>query len=117
VHGSIYAPNGEFVRSVGVGRPIDTRSALAFDDEQQHAALLAPYAYTLVLSDSSWWNEAMVDLVPIQADATPTPIFDLRLLDDTHWLVASATGGIGVVDDKTAALSKTWIVPRCEAPP
>jgi hypothetical protein len=69
----------------------------------------------LVLADALGEEQFVIDLVPIQAQATSTPRFELAPLDEHDWLVASATGGVGVVDHATATLAKTWIIPRCEA--
>jgi hypothetical protein len=100
--------------ALGDGRPLDTTGAFGVTGARVPAVLF-PRLYTLVLTDSLVEHQAMVDLVPIQAESTPDPKFAATELPDGNWLVASATGGVGIVDHTTTTLTHTWIIPRCEA--
>jgi hypothetical protein len=113
--GVVYDSRGRSLFQVGQGRALDTHEATSIRYDKK-LAIVAPRAYALVLFDSPS-QQSVIDLVPIQAEATPTPRFDVAPVGDGDWVVASATGGVGVVDRRTTALAKTWIIPRCEASP
>jgi hypothetical protein len=112
-NGVLYNTNGRSRLQVGLGRALDTHDATSAHQDKT-LAILAPRAYALVLADSPT-RQSVIDLVPIQADATPAPRFDVAPLGVGDWAVASATGGVGVIDHRTSSLEKTWIIPRCEA--
>jgi hypothetical protein len=111
--GVVYDFKGRSLFQVGLGRAIDTHDATLVRGGST-LAIIAPHAYALVLVESST-RQQVVDLVPIQAEATPSPHFEAASLDDRDWVVASATGGVGIYDHHTATLTKTWLLPRCEA--
>jgi hypothetical protein len=114
VLGSLYDEHGTPIAIVGGAHPIDTVGAFAVVTPRSKA-IVAPRAYALVLLLAN--EQIVVDLVPIQAESTPSPQFAAVSLDSTDWLVASTTGGVGIVDGTRGALAKTWIIPRCAADP
>jgi hypothetical protein len=113
--GLLYGVGGRLVERIGLDRPIDTHGATSSSGAKA-LAVVAPRAYALVLVESPT-HQSVIDLVPIQAESTPDPRFDVAPLGEDDWVVASSTGGVGVVDYRTTSLAKTWIIPRCEASP
>jgi hypothetical protein len=117
VHGILFDLRGRVITSITHERPLDTRDAFLVTGTDR-AAIVAPRAYAMVLLElPEAKQQQVVDLVPIQAQATSTPSFGAKQLPSGDWLVASTSGGVGIVDRTTARISHTWIIPRCEAAP
>jgi hypothetical protein len=111
---ALFDTDGTLLALIGAGRVLDTSDAFWVDGGRV-STIVAPRAYALVLVDQAVRWQRVVDLVPIQAEATSTPAFEAKPLPDGNWVVASATGGVGIVDRTSLAFEKTWIVPRCDA--
>jgi hypothetical protein len=115
VHGELFDLSARPIAQVGGTRTIDTHRAFRVDGTPALTiAIMAPQAYAMVVIDRQLAQQRVVDLVPIQTEATSTPAFEAMPLPGDYWLVASATGGVGIVDRTTLTFAKTWIVPRCE---
>jgi hypothetical protein len=79
-------------------------------------AVVAPAEYSVLIFGAQMRRD-VVDLVPIQAESTPTPSFVEAHAKDGTWLIASPTGGVAIIDPTRGVLANAWIVPRCEASP
>jgi hypothetical protein len=96
-----------------VGKSLDMTDS-AGEASSGGIAIVAPRAYALVLvSNSDWRAQQIVSLIPLQLFSESSPTYRVAPLADGDWLVASDSGGVGVVDGTTGSFQKTWSVPGC----
>src|SRR5262249_9105371 len=113
--GVLYDQRGEPRGALGGATAIDTTAAYAVKGASE-SAIVVPRAYALVLTDlPAVTHQTIIDLVSIQAASSSNPTFAVTALSNGEWLVASPTGGVGVIEPGAASVAPTWIIPRCEA--
>jgi hypothetical protein len=116
-HGIMFGFDGHRIAQVGGdANPLNTYGAYSIPLHEKHWAIVAPAAYSIVVLDDRI-RQTIVDLVPIQARATESPAFTLVETADSGDLVASPTGGVGVIDPIAAKLTASWIIPECASAP
>lgn len=107
------ADGHRFAQVGGEQQPLNTFGAYVVYLENRRWAIVAPNGYQIVIVDQLL-RQTSIDLVPIQARSTESPAFTLVQAADYGYLVASPTGGVGVIDPIAAKLTASWIIPACD---
>jgi hypothetical protein len=117
-HASLYDLNGAIVESIFDRPDFNAYGAWPVDLGEGVWGIVAPAEYTVLIFDvPRLRRHDVIDLVPIQAESTPKPSFVETHAKDGTWLIASPTGGVGIIDPVRGVLANAWIIPRCEARP
>jgi hypothetical protein len=112
----LFGPDWHTKIAIGGDRALDTIGAIGVDGRNV-VAVLAPRAHAAVMIDKETAQQHVVDLGPIDPASASAPMLGARETEDHDWLVASANGGVGVIDHTTWSLTFGLVIPRCEATP
>lgn len=114
--GSLFDLDGHFIATLSTAEhPVDAYESTAVALGGGRWAIVSPWSYAVEILDLPLLRRRdHVGLVPLQVTSTDHPSF-AALADDGALIVASPSGGVGVIDLRTSTLASTWIVPRCDS--
>jgi len=114
-HAAFYALDGTIISPLSTRPDFNAYGAWPVRLGVELWAVVTPAEYQILIFDTPGLKRRdVVDLIPIQAESTPTPSFVETHAKDGTWLIASPTGGVGIIDPFRGALANAWIIPRCE---